>query len=233
MSKTFFLNFNQKNRDKFIFKYSQRIGSNKKILDVGAGSSPYRSLFDKHIYKTHDFQKLNSDQLLHKQGYGQIDYVSDIINIPVENESFDLILCTEVLEHVPEPIAAIKEMARILKCGGEILITTPLGSHVHQEPYHFYGGFTPFFYKRYLQEFGFENINIYPNKGFFNFYFQETLRYLKICCKNIPSFILLIFISPIVLIFITVLLLTKDFFDKINKDYRFTVGYHIHATKAK
>jgi ubiquinone/menaquinone biosynthesis C-methylase UbiE len=233
MSKTFFLNFNQKNRDKFILDFSRTIEKNKLVLDVGAGSSPYRNLFERQIYKTHDFQKLSPGQLLHKQGYGQIDFVSDIVSIPVESSSFDVILCTEVLEHVPEPIAALKEMARILKKGGEIVITTPLGSHVHQEPYHYYGGFTPFFYKKFLEENGFEKIGIYPNQGFFNFYFQETLRFLKISCKNHISLILLVFTLPIVLFFLLTLFFTKNLFDKLYYDYRFTVGYHIHAIKGK
>lgn len=232
MSKTFFLNFNQINRDKFISEFAKTIEKNKMVLDVGAGSSPYRSFFEGQVYKTHDFQKLTPNQLLHKQGYGQIDYVSDIINIPVENSSFDLILCTEVLEHVPDPIAALKEMSRILKNGGELVITTPLGSHIHQEPYHFYGGFTPFFYKKFLEEFGFKKIDIYPNQGFFNFYFQETLRFLNMSSKNIISLCLLIIISPIVLLLLLTLLLTKNLLDELVNDYRYTVGYHIRATKA-
>lgn len=231
MSKTFFLNFNQKNRDKFIFDYSKTIGYNKRVLDVGAGSSPYRDFFEKQIYKTHDFQKLNPEQLLHKYGYGQIDFVSDIVKIPVENSSFDVILCTEVLEHVPDPISALKEMSRILKFGGEIVITTPLGSHIHQEPYHYYGGFTPFFYRKFLEEFGFEIINISPNQGFFNFYFQESLRFLSISSKRTFSLITLFLTFPFVLFFFLVLFVTKDLFDKIFNDYRFTVGYHIHAIK--
>ena len=92
---------------------------------------------------------MSPDQLLHKDGYGKIDYVSDIEKIPVKDNSFDIIICTEVLEHVPNPIGALKEMARILKKGGKLLITTPLGSHIHQDPYHFYGGFTPFFMRSF------------------------------------------------------------------------------------
>ena len=48
-----------------------------------------------------------------------IDFVSDLLNIPVPDKSYDVILCTEVIEHVPDPISAINEISRILKSGGD------------------------------------------------------------------------------------------------------------------
>lgn len=231
MSKTFFLNFNQINRDKFISNFSKSLKKGVKILDVGTGSSPYRHLFTNQIFKTHDFEKLSPSQLLHKDGYGQIDYVSDIISIPVENNSFDVIICTEVLEHVPDPINAIKEMSRILKSGGIIIITTPLGSHIHQEPYHFYGGFTPYFYEKYLFENEFINIQILPNKGFYNYYFQESLRFLNVSKTNYLGLVFLFLSLPFVIFFIPLLLLFKNALDQKMNDFKYTVGYHIKAIK--
>jgi ubiquinone/menaquinone biosynthesis C-methylase UbiE len=93
--------------------------------------------------------------------------VSDIVSIPVEDASFDAILCTEVLEHVPEPIRAIKEFARILKPGGTLFLTAPLGSGIHQDPYHFYGGYTPYWYRKFLTQNNFEGLKIEANGGFF------------------------------------------------------------------
>lgn len=43
---------------------------------------------------------------------------------------------------VPYPVAAIQEMARILKPGGRLLVTAPLASYLHQEPFHYYDGYT-------------------------------------------------------------------------------------------
>lgn len=61
------------------------------------------------------------------------DLVADITqyNPHIPNEHFDALLCTEVLEHVVEPFAAIREMRRIVKTGGHILITTPLNCRIH------------------------------------------------------------------------------------------------------
>ncbi len=86
-----------------------------------------------------------------------MDYVSDITDIPVHDESFDVIICTEVLEHVPEPIKTVQEFSRIIRPGGQLFITAPLGCGLHQVPYIFYGGYTPYWYEKFLPEYGFEN----------------------------------------------------------------------------
>ena len=169
--------FNQYERDRWVTAEAAKIPGGSRVLDVGAGSCPYRRLFSHCDYKTHDFQQLQPNQLLGKSGYGQIDYVGDIAMIPVPSESFDVLLCTEVLEHVPEPIRAVKEFARILNPSGKLLLTAPLGSGLHQEPYHFYGGYTPYWYRKFLSEVGFEQIIVQPNGGFFAHFGQESLRF--------------------------------------------------------
>ena len=133
-------NFGFVERDIWIKKIATTIPSGKTVLDVGAGTAPYKNLFKHCIYKTHDFAKLNKEQNKAGKNYCQLDYISNIDNIPVEDKSFDVIICTEVLEHVPEPIKAIKEFARIIKPQGMIILSAPLAGFVHQEPYHFYGG---------------------------------------------------------------------------------------------
>jgi ubiquinone/menaquinone biosynthesis C-methylase UbiE len=105
-----------------------------------------------------------------------MDYVSDITAIPVEDASFDVVLCTEVLEHVPEPIAAVAEMARIVKRGGKILLTAPLASGLHQEPYHFYGGYTPHWYQMVADRFGLRIEELTSNGGTFRHIAQECAR---------------------------------------------------------
>ena len=82
-----------------------------KVLDVGAGAAPYRNFFRHCDYQAHDFCK-NPEHVPYSS---YITIVSDITAIPVADETFDSVLCTEVFEHIPEPIKAIKEIARILK----------------------------------------------------------------------------------------------------------------------
>lgn len=61
------------------------------------------------------------------------DIVADITkyNENIEDNYFDALLCTEVLEHVVDPFAAIREIRRILKVGGCVLFTTPLNARIH------------------------------------------------------------------------------------------------------
>ena len=61
------------------------------------------------------------------------DVVADItrFNSHIPDESYDALMCTEVLEHVVDPFSAIRELRRIVKVGGYILFTTPLNARIH------------------------------------------------------------------------------------------------------
>ena len=57
---------------------------------------------------------------------GRAMYVQDITNITFEDNSFDIVFCSHVLEHVPDDIKAMKELKRILKDNGYAIIVVPL-----------------------------------------------------------------------------------------------------------
>ena len=169
-------NFNQRSRNQWVREKAGALAPGLRILDVGAGTCPYRPLFAHCEYRTHDFKKYKGVKLGNTTNYGHIDYESEITKIPVPDQSFDVVLCTEVLEHVPEPIEAVREMIRILKPGGRLFLTAPLGSGLHQLPFHFYGGYTPEWYCYVAQKFGSEITEISPNGGFFKLLAQECGR---------------------------------------------------------
>jgi len=160
----------------------------------------------------------------------EIDYVSDITNIPVADESFDVIICTEVLEHVPEPIEALREMSRILKRGGSIFVTAPLGSGLHQLPYHYYGGLSPQWYRHFFPKFGLQLKEISPNGGFFKLLAQECARvawtlpqHQHLHGNNVE------FIRNLFKEWLPRYLFALD--EKCFID-QFTVGYHVEAEKS-
>ena len=231
-----FLAFNLLNRDLWIAAQAALVPAGSRVLDVGAGSCPYRKLFDHCEYRAQDFQQLADEQLRHGR-YGRIDYVCDAAAIPVGDASFDVVVCTEVIEHVAEPQRLIQEFSRILKPGGLLLLTAPLGSGIHQEPHHYYGGFTPFWYHRFLLQHGFEGVSVEPNKGSFAFFAQESLRFLRstapwslqarlvvravwapVWCGLLPVLGVLVPIAAHV-------------WDEYDQEKRFTVGYHVKAQK--
>lgn len=227
--------FNQVLRDRWVRQQAAAVPCGARVLDVGAGSCPYRHVFAHCEYRTQDFTGLQNEQLRYGE-YGAIDYVSDASAIPVEAASFDVVLCTEVLEHVPHPEQVVAEFSRILKPGGRLLLTAPLGSGLHQTPYHFYGGFTPFWYQKFLGDVGFTDISIEPNGHFFALFSQEAIRFLRlswplrlpvpIALLWLPAWLLLLPILGVLLPPIAMWL------DRHDADRSFTVGYHVSALRA-
>jgi SAM-dependent methyltransferase len=61
------------------------------------------------------------------------DIVADITktNEHISPESFDALICTEVLEHVVDPFSAVRELRRMVRIGGYILVTVPLNTRIH------------------------------------------------------------------------------------------------------
>jgi SAM-dependent methyltransferase len=231
--------FNDHGRDAWVAAQAQRIPAGARILDVGAGPCRYRPLFSHCHYESQDFaQYKGSDRGpftdLSQWSYGKIDYISDATAIPVSPATFDVVLCTEVLEHVPDPVGVVNELGRILKPGGRLLLTAPLGSGLHQEPYHFYGGYTPYWYERFLPQAGFENIEVVANGGFFKHYAQEGRRFSALLDPRraktgwpvVPLFWLVTLPW-----FRVVMPVLCHYLDRLDSHRGFTVGYHVSATR--
>lgn len=184
-------NTNQSNRDKWIIEKLQNLEKGSSILDCGAGPMPYRQYCQHLKYKSQDYcqykgkdSATGEDGLLNeKWNTSDIDIVSDIISIPVQNSSFDSILCSEVFEHIPYPIKAIEEFSRILKPDGKLILTAPFSCLAHQTPYFYYTGLSVFWYKKILEENNFKILEISANGNYFDQLLQEVQR-IKFCVKE-------------------------------------------------
>lgn len=99
------------------------------LLDIGCGSKPFEQTFEPYI------EKYIGLEYSPESGYrgNRADVCGDAAFLPFADESFDTILCTEVLEHVPNPEKAIEEFARILRPGGTIITTAPFFYPIHDE----------------------------------------------------------------------------------------------------
>lgn len=108
-------------------------------LDIGAQIGPYATLFPHRV-------------ALDIQPRRGIQVVSDAQQLGIASEAFDVVLCTEVLEHLPEPQKAINEMWRVLKPGGTLLLTTRFLFPIHDAP-HDYFRFTKYGLRHLLKAF--------------------------------------------------------------------------------
>jgi SAM-dependent methyltransferase len=138
------------------------------LIDVGCGSQPYRRYFDhaKRIVAC-DFDGKR----------GKVDFECPAHSIPVEAETFDSVLCTEVLEHVPDPLAVWSEFHRILRPEGQVLLTTPMYWPPHELPYDFYR--YPEHGLRYIAtSAGFVVTELWPRGGRWAFFGQVGMHVL-------------------------------------------------------
>lgn len=104
------------------------------LLDVGCGEMPFRPLIPGGVrYRGVDVEESLSFGM---KKHVDLDYF-DGYNLPFQDDSFDVALCTEVLEHVEEPARLVREMLRVLKPNGVLLATVPFAARVHHKPYDF------------------------------------------------------------------------------------------------
>lgn len=224
------VNFNANTRNQWVADKARLIPPGSIVLDAGAGECQYRRLFAHCNYQSQDFARYTgtkSGLLTENWNYGKIDYECDITQIPVADGSFDVVLCTEVLEHVPYPIETLQELARVLAPGGKLLLTAPLASGIHQQPYHYYGGYSPYFYKKFLPEFGLTISEITPVGGLLKHVSQEVSRVGRALKERYPDKLSLL-LEYILLCWLPTYLSQHDNSLFVEE---FTVGYLVEAHK--
>lgn len=172
---------NQATREVWLEKILKQIPAGSRVLDAGAGELQYKRFCTHLDYVPQDFGRYDgkgNDAGLQMGSWSQynLDIVSDITAIPEPDASFDAIMCVEVFEHIPDPIKAVQEFARLLKPGGYLILTAPFCSLTHFAPYHFYTGYNRYFYETYLPANGFEIVDLQVNGNYFEYLAQEVRR---------------------------------------------------------
>jgi SAM-dependent methyltransferase len=119
------------------------------VLDLGAGAVPYAPLFDSAInYVSVDLEKRYPTRLVADFAYA----------LPFADDVIDAVLCTQVLEHVPDPASVVQEIHRVLKPGGIGLITVPFAWEIHHYPDDCHR-FTPFSLSKLFGDFARCDVN--------------------------------------------------------------------------
>jgi ubiquinone/menaquinone biosynthesis C-methylase UbiE len=106
-------------------KYLALAGTGQGIVELGCGLSPMLHYADFHERVGVDFSFVTCDKA--RELYPNVTYVcADVVNTPFASQSFDVSVSGEVIEHLRQPDKLIKEMERITKKGGKIIISTPI-----------------------------------------------------------------------------------------------------------
>jgi len=176
------------NRHQWVQNQLANLQNGSSLLDAGAGQCRYKPFCNHLEYTSQDFGQYDGQGdgigiQTESWDYSKIDVISDIIDIPVPNNSFDAVLCTEVFEHIPNPIEALKEFSRVLKPNGRLILTAPFCSITHFAPFHFSTGFNKYFYEHWCKAYGLEILELNYNGNYFEFLAQE-LHYLNIAAER-------------------------------------------------
>ena len=207
---------------KHLRPYLSKYSTKKKVLDIGGGRVDTNHSYEDLFPNRHTFD-IDPKR--------EPDTVGDAHSLPFENESFEFILCTEVLEHLHSPHVAISEMNRVLKKGGEIVLTTRFVYPIHDAPHDYYR-FTEFGLRKLFEKW--DVIEIFPETETFSTVgallqrigFQTDLKGGKLAKAFIYLFAIL---------FDKINFLIKNEYGDIKKESRvnniMTTGYYLYAKK--
>lgn len=131
-----------------------------KLLDLGCGKVPLYETYRNLVTET-----ICLDWNNNQSGYTHLDYKCDLcLTLPFPDNTFDTIILSDVLEHVPTPDLLWREIARILKPGGKILANTPFYYKIHEAPHDYYR-YTRFALHRFVQQNNMELALLEPTGG--------------------------------------------------------------------
>jgi SAM-dependent methyltransferase len=124
-----------------------------KLLDIGCGVMPYKDL----ILESNNISEYVGVDIENPayQKHVKPDIYWDGKDLPIDNNVYNSAMLIEVLEHVPKPDEVLKEVSRVLKNEGVLLITVPFLWPLHDVPHDEYR-YTPFALKRLLDDANFE-----------------------------------------------------------------------------
>ena len=169
------------------------------LLDLGCGNKPYKNLFT----NVSEYLGVDIENPGHDHSKEDIDVYYDGKTLPFNQEHFDSVFFSEVLEHVFNADEILDEIHRVLKKDGIILLTVPFIWDEHEVPNDF-GRYTTFGIQHLLEKHKFEIIEIEKTGNFFEVLVQLFIHYLRHLLyspnKYVNLLINLIFIAPFTII---------------------------------
>lgn len=190
------------------------------LLDIGGGPGKrYKDMFTNvSKYMVLDIEEIYKP-----------DIVGSVEEIPMDNESIDSILCTQVLEHVPHPTKALSEIFRILKPGGKALITVPQLNELHEEPRDFFR-YTCFGLETLCKEQGFRVLKMDQRGQYASCMAQMRIRRYIDLLQPYQNKFSMIILCPLTLIYTKIALLI-DTIDTTTSSKKHAIGWAVLLQK--
>jgi SAM-dependent methyltransferase len=127
-----------------IRSFVKRFATDGDVLEIGVASNDYDAAFPHRM--TLDIDPARTP-----------DVVADIVHMPFPDNRFDTIICSEVFEHLPDPDEAEKELRRVMKPGGRLILTTRFAFPIHDAPGDFLR-YTPYMLRRLFSDWEIETL---------------------------------------------------------------------------
>jgi SAM-dependent methyltransferase len=186
------------------------------MLDAGAGEGSYRKWFGRQRYVGVDLGIGDA-----AWNYSGLDAIADLHQLPFRADTFDAVLNVVTLEHVREPACVLRELSRVLKPSGRLLLVVPHEWEEHQQPHDYYR-YTRYGLEYLLRGAGFENIQIQPVGGYFRLLSRRLLNGLQF------------FRGPWIIVggvFLVPPALIAPLLDGLDRNRAFTLGFICSARK--
>ncbi|HNT74102.1 MAG TPA: class I SAM-dependent methyltransferase [Anaerolineae bacterium] len=209
----------------------QRLVPESRVLDAGAGEGRFKEYFTHTRYTAVDLA-VGDDAW----DYGQLNVLADLEQLPFADGSYDAVICTQVLEHVKRPQVVLREMARVLRPGGELYLTAPQSWYEHQQP-HDYFRYTSFGLRYLFEQSGLTPVFVKPMGGYFWFLSFQLQRLHFWLWPPRPDEAPLArtarIITTLLIRVVTLLLLPLPLYylDRLDKRKDQTLGYACHCVK--
>lgn len=202
--------------DESVRAFASSLAANARVLDAGAGESRHRSAFAGRWYVALDLAVGDV-----AWNYSGLDVLGDLTRLPFADGVFDGALNVVTLEHVQEPQAVVKELARVVRPGALLLFVVPHEWEVHQSP-HDYFRYTRHGLQLLLERAGLRVESLEPVGGYFRLMSRRLLNGLQFFPG--PLF----FVAALILV---PLALLAPIFEGLDRRKDFTLGYVARAVK--
>jgi SAM-dependent methyltransferase len=188
-----------------------------RILDLGCGDQPYARLVGRG-----NLEYIGVDLSLEHSPLP--DVCADSLRLPFRDSTFDTILSTQVIEHVADPSEMMREISRVLKPSGHVIMTAPQAWPLHEEPRDFFR-YTRYGLQILAQRYDLEIVYIHERGGGILALAQlaNALLHDKFGRHSLLRFFLKLILSPILSLF--------KLLDKMLYYPKFTLGYVMVAHK--